>query len=411
MGDADDIKKMIASATKKWTKQQKAEERNSRAVGMRRYRMTSQQEASLKQAADEIMQEAYMKASGGGKLPANARQIMYAARGYIQNKTQKPLKSNYFTQTLLPDYISRKKPFWDVAYDDRGHMTEPHTNRSIGLGTLNVRAYLRQIRDPKFTLASFKNPFVDTYGPQGCYGALLYIEKEGFMTLFRETKLAERYDIAIMSSKGVSVTAARKLAEEVCSRHGIPLLILHDFDVAGFTITRTLQEDTRRYKFTQPFEIKDLGLRLEDVEDLEDEEAAFTKSDDETVEARLERAGATPEEIEFLLERRVELNAMASDELIKFIEGKLEENDISKLIPEELALKKAYEIFAKSQKLKTLFAEAQKTVNAEVVELPEDLETKVEDILEKYPEIPWHQAVLSLIDPSVLPKRYPGDET
>jgi hypothetical protein len=92
MGDADDIKKMMTSATKKWTKQRKAEERNSRAVGMRRFRMTSAQEASLKEAAAEIMEKAYMKASGNGRLPANARQIMYAARGYIQNKTKKPLQ-------------------------------------------------------------------------------------------------------------------------------------------------------------------------------------------------------------------------------------------------------------------------------------------------------------------------------
>ena len=28
---------------------------------------------------------------------------------------------------------------WDVVYDDRGHFTEPHTKRVIGLGTLNVR--------------------------------------------------------------------------------------------------------------------------------------------------------------------------------------------------------------------------------------------------------------------------------
>jgi hypothetical protein len=48
--------------------------------------------------------------------------------------------------------------------------------------------------------------------------------------------LAEKYDLAIMSSKGMSVTAARQLADRICSRYNIPLLILHDFDIAGFSI-------------------------------------------------------------------------------------------------------------------------------------------------------------------------------
>ena len=31
---------------------------------------------------------------------------------------------------------------WDIVYDDRGHFTEPHTEKSIGLGTIAVRNYL-----------------------------------------------------------------------------------------------------------------------------------------------------------------------------------------------------------------------------------------------------------------------------
>ena len=32
-----------------------------------------------------------------------------------------------------------------MVYDDRGHFSEPHIKRVIGLGTLNVRAYLSRI--------------------------------------------------------------------------------------------------------------------------------------------------------------------------------------------------------------------------------------------------------------------------
>ena len=30
---------------------------------------------------------------------------------------------------------------WDVVYDARGHFAEPHTERLISLGTINVRGY------------------------------------------------------------------------------------------------------------------------------------------------------------------------------------------------------------------------------------------------------------------------------
>jgi hypothetical protein len=48
-----------------------------------------------------------------------------------------------------------------------------------------------------------------TYGPDGRYGAILYMEKEGFLPLLQKAGIAERYDLAIMSSKGMGTTAVR----------------------------------------------------------------------------------------------------------------------------------------------------------------------------------------------------------
>jgi hypothetical protein len=64
----------------------------------------------------------------------------------------------------------------------------------------------------------------------------------------------------------MSVTAARLLADEMCGRHDIPLLLLHDFDKAGFSIAGTLQRDTRRYEFKNDITVVDLGFSLADVE-------------------------------------------------------------------------------------------------------------------------------------------------
>ena len=131
---------------------------------------------------------------------------------------------------------------------------------------------------------------------------MLFIEKEGFQPLFDRVGLAEHHDIAIMSTKGVSVTAARLLVDRMCSAHSIPLLVLHDFDVAGFTILDTLRRDTRRYQFESDFEVIDLGLRLADVQamGLQSEGAASSKSSAAAIRARLRNSGATPEECDFV---------------------------------------------------------------------------------------------------------------
>ena len=74
----------IRAGTQKWTRTRKTEERSPSARRYRYSRMTRERGISIKEAAAEILPEAYDKVSGNGSLPANARQLMYAARGHIQ---------------------------------------------------------------------------------------------------------------------------------------------------------------------------------------------------------------------------------------------------------------------------------------------------------------------------------------
>ena len=84
--------------------------------------------------------------------------------------------------------------------------------------------------------------------------------------MFEEVRLAEKYDLALMSTKGMSVIAARRLIDDLCGRYEIPILVVHDFDSHGMVIAATLTEDTDRYEFTSDIEVINLGLRLDDVE-------------------------------------------------------------------------------------------------------------------------------------------------
>ena len=188
----------------------------------------------IKWAAYDVMEEAYLKASANNTLPANARQIMYAARPLVLKQTNAACwkNSSYFTQHLLPDYMEEHRQRvadWDVVYDARGHFVEPHTEKSVALGTLDVRKYLRDWQtevsdDHGVDLGGHSG--VPTCGPAHRYEYALFIEKEGFDALLKASKIAQRYDLAIMSTKGMSNTSARQLVEAV-SDAGVTVLIAH----------------------------------------------------------------------------------------------------------------------------------------------------------------------------------------
>src|SRR6516162_10016987 len=153
---ADDIIDAVETATAKWTKQKKSEERHPGNVRYRVSRMTREPRTTQKEAAAEVLEAAYMAASANGTLPALARQIYYQARPRIMALTDdKELVYNYFSQTLLPDYIEEHGVDWNVVYDARGHFEEPHTRRRMGCGTLEVGNYLKAAKDPVIVPATF----------------------------------------------------------------------------------------------------------------------------------------------------------------------------------------------------------------------------------------------------------------
>ncbi|MBV8287950.1 MAG: hypothetical protein JOZ35_13615, partial [Hyphomicrobiales bacterium] len=120
--------------------------------------------------------EAYRTVSKDGAFPANARQIMYAARPEILALTEKDsLDDRYFTQTLLPDYIEEMGVDWNVVFDDCGHFTEPHTDRRFGLGTTAVRNYLGVSTAPWICDAAMAQASVETCGPAGRFGAVFEV--------------------------------------------------------------------------------------------------------------------------------------------------------------------------------------------------------------------------------------------
>jgi hypothetical protein len=406
-GMAADILDVVMAGTKQWARTRKQEEHAPASRRYRYARMTQERGVKFKEAAWEFMPEAYAHASGDGSLPANARQIMYAARPYILTQTGKALRDDYFTQILLPDYLDEHPSLdWNVVYDPRGHFTEPHGGRSFGIGTLEVRGYLTELHDPRIVGAGFTQATVETLGPRGGFGAVLFVEKEGFDQLFKAARISERFDLAIMSTKGVSVTAARELVDEICAFYDVPLLPLRDFDKTGFVISGTLARDTRRYEFKNNFERIPLGLSLDDVNEmnLAFEHQHHPKGRKAKMIANLGENGASRAEIEYMFQdfdelrstRRVELNAMTSPQFVAFVERKLHANGVAKIVPDQKLLAEMYVGFEKGRRLQKAIEEALDDIDDDF-NAPRDLQRRVRKYLKEHPQERWDKAISAIV--------------
>ena len=241
-------------------------------------------------------------------LSAEARQIYYAARPEIMRLAEvDTLDSGWFTQEFLVDYMNDHP---DECATWKSHFRIAATSASPTRGGTSVSELWRfdmSMATPNRAFRRrFCRPEIERVVPKGATAAALY--REGRLrAALDQAKIAERFDLAIMSCKGMSVTAARELSIETCARFNIPLYILHDFDISGFSIAATLHQSNRRYQFDTAsgadFKVVDFGLRLEDVErlGLTSEPVSLGKISKDAWRERLKINGATDREIEFLL--------------------------------------------------------------------------------------------------------------
>lgn len=347
----EDIQSAISNAAKAFTKAKRHSEKNDRPSTWELDRISHKPSwISIRDAAFLVMDEAYNKASSNGRYHANARQIMYAARPLILEMTgHNELNDVYFTQNLLKDYIETFRPEgWRVVWDARGNITEPYTHRIISLGGLAVKNYtdkwISDISDRELPVIA---KMVKTFGPANRFNNALFIEKEGFMEILNEAEIPELYSMALLSTKGLPVDASCDLINLLVQQK-VRVFVLHDFDYSGFKILRTLREGTR---LSVGSDVIDLGLRYDDIHGLQSEPVAYKQKKDPR-KYLIDDCGASQEEADFLVSskdpagfytgQRVEINAMTSAELVYWLERKLAEHIVERLVPDAEIIEKAY---------------------------------------------------------------------
>jgi hypothetical protein len=403
MSLSDDISTAVKGTTKGWKAEKRKADKNDRISSSQYDRLRGYRTVSIRDVAFDVMEAAYNMASSNGEYYANARQIMYAARPEILKRTGKTeLDDVYFTQTLLKDYLEEREPNWKIVWDARGHITEPHTNEKIGLGGIEVDRYIRKWHTRINIEAPAIQSLIKTNGPGNRFKNVLFIEKEGFTEILTHAGLPERYDLALMSTKGIPVKAACDLIYEM-SKTDVRVFVLHDFDLSGFKILRSLTEGVR---LSCGSDVIDLGLRMADIKDLTAEPVLYKQQSNPGIYLKYD-CGATPEEIDFLIDsscgyyshrgQRVEINAMTSEQLIIWLEGKLEEYGVEKFIPDQDALSMGYRRAKYLGLIEKKIKKIEESMPEDGEEIPEDLIELIKEKFEEDPSLSWDEALWDIV--------------
>jgi hypothetical protein len=127
--------------------------------------------------------------------------------------------------------------------------------------------------------------------------------------------------------------------------------------------------------------------------------------------------GATSAEVEFLRGepvyrqaggrykgRRVELNAFTSEAFVSWLESKLTEHQVSKVIPDQATLERAYRRAAGIRRYRGILTRAVEEVEAYSanIQAPSNLEQRISSELARGPSLSWDEVVGLLVASDAL---------
>jgi len=330
LGEA--LQKAVGSCAQPYYKHKRRLERESRPPRDYSY-IYRPARVTLEERLFRLFSKGHSLASDNGAFTPMVRQLYYVMRRLLQEDGCHDSLSDAYHRTILEKYeqeVGRRLCHRKAV----GDMIEPHstcptceTPQGCSLGTTGVEHY---------------------NVPKHRFNKIIYVEKTGFMQQLLAAKIHNRFDVAIAAGAGFSPQAAKELFAKIKRQIPVTVYVLHDADIAGLEIARSLGKRLvhENYHVT----VEDFGLRPE--------EAIELGLPSETVEITAEpswglKQSVSQKELKWLLGddvgetrhwkksrkvryvgERVELNAFTPKAFIAWIEGKLQ-NVAGKIIPEK----------------------------------------------------------------------------
>jgi hypothetical protein len=343
---------------------QKANRKAKKAYTEKTYGATSEKEVIY-----DCLPSAIRKTSSNGTHKFSQRQLYYSVRPYIIDAFNKEPEYNYFCR-VLTEYENEYGNIKNLYRDPRGILYHPHTGETIPLGTVAVEEYVR---------------------PAWTFNKIIYLEKKGALYDLQRANFPEKYDCALMSSEGFASRAVKDLVDFLGETdEEITVYCVHDGDAAGTMIYETLQEGTLSREARK---IKVINLGLEPWEAVEMDlqtEKVNNKGGRRPVAGYVRKhyweTNDKKDWGEWLQSNRVELNAMTPEEFVVWMEKKMEEHGVSKVIPNIHVLRDKLEedveavLRAKLQRKILEESGYEDLVQAELTEKLQDVKDKLYDL-------------------------------
>jgi hypothetical protein len=231
-----------------------------------------------------------------------------------------PLEYQYFNNQLIPAYEREFGEIEGLTREPRGHLHPAHMSATEEQEIGTVFA-------------------ADFEPPEYYYDKVLYVEKHGIALSLVDAGVGQRYDMAIVASRGYGTEAERRLMQHF-EEAEYETYILHDCDVDGYGIVANLREGNERLRDVS-VDVVDLGTSLADAlafdPPLIGEEATRQKAIPAATIAQI-----ATEECELFTGcqrnakvweyTRYELNEIPSEERVPFVERKLRDAGVGKKV-------------------------------------------------------------------------------
>jgi hypothetical protein len=336
--------------------------RKQRYGEARRSKVGREADSTIRDTLFGLIPQVWEADTEGGTLPVMLRQLYYGVRKVWHLHHHKDLQYQTYC-VYLDEYEQRIAGRVLCWRDPRGTLVEPHSARTLRLGTEEL----------------------EKYEPKKWEGhTIIFVEKEQFAFLFKKLGLTKRYDAIVIGSKGFAVEACREVLQKYKKLLGgmVKIVAVHDSDPAGYQIGRDLATNLPRFGENVDIQVYDIGLRMNEALSMGLQDEPFDLSrpvwsminnmrrmtmrdpdgairpllDDAAHDMFLPKAYRGAEYPTWAGKpkgRRVEINAMSPRELAGWLEGHLDRIGAKKVRPPDevvdAELKKHRENFVRNQ--------------------------------------------------------------